>query len=270
MTVLELYNELAQWLNSAKKRDIRWIIKENCLAMTYEWKTKKVSPKKEQKIRDCVSRLKAGEPLQYILGFVPFVNSLINVDSRVLIPRFETELLAYTIIDDYKNTNFIKVLDLCTGSGCLAVSLSKQIPNSLVFASDVSDDALKVAKKNIKENDVNVTLIRSDMLKDITDTFDVIVSNPPYLTKKEMGNISRSIKKYEPKLALYCGEDGLDFYRKIATDAPSRLTQKGVLYLEVGDGQARDVIQILETNFCDFEIINDYNDFERFVKAVKR
>ena len=270
MTVLELYNDLSQKLNNKSKKNLKWLFKEYVTVLPYEWRTKKVSSKLETKLRAGAERLNAGEPLQYIIGNVIFCDNIISVDKRVLIPRFETELLCDIITQDYIDTNFTKILDLCTGSGCIAISLAKNIPNAIVYASDISSDALTVAKKNAKNNQANITFVKSNLLENIDDTFDLIVSNPPYLNKKDMRTISKTIKNHEPHTALFGGDDGLDFYRQIALTAPSRLNDKGVVYLEVGDEQARDVIKILEPYFCDFEIINDYNDFERFVKAVKR
>lgn len=272
MLVETLYDELTQGAGSKFKRDVKHIIKEfsNC-NFPFVWENAEVSKQEESDIRHKVQELKSGVPVAYVIGSVPFCDCRIYIDNRVLIPRPETELLGAIIIDDNRDLNYLKVLDLCTGSGCLAVALAKNMNSAFVTASDISADCLDVASFNEVVNEVKIDLIQSDLFENINDTFDIIVSNPPYLTKQEMlTDAERSVIDNEPHLALYGGEDGLDFYRRIFKDVASKLTQNGCLYLEVGDFQAETVKEMLPADFEEIEVIYDYADTARFIKARRK
>ena len=208
-----------------------------------------------------------GRPLWYVLGSTDFYGCEIKTDERALIPRPETELLAELAVKAAKEGD--KILDMCTGSGCIAVAVAKYCADRRVSvtAADKSAEALALAAENIASNGVAVRLIESDLFASVEGTFDIIVCNPPYIKRADLAGLQREIRDYEPMSALDGGEDGLDFYRRLAADAPAHLKEGGMLLAECGEGQARDVAQM----FCAFarvSIIRDYAGIERFVRAV--
>ena len=170
----------------------------------------------ENKLKEGIKQLERGIPPQYIVGNVNFYGNIINVDKRVLIPRFETELLVEKAIKyinkKYNNPTKINILDIGTGSGCIAITLKKEL-NSNVSGIDISPDALEVAKKNANQNNVQINFYQSDIFSNVKDTFDVIISNPPYI--KETEEIMDIVKNNEPHLALYAKNNGLYFYEEI-------------------------------------------------------
>ncbi len=224
-----------------------------------------VSPKFIEKINGVVNERITGRPLWYCIGDVDFFGYIIKVDERVLIPRPETELLveqAKKCVD--KDSN---VLDLCTGSGAIAIAINKET-NANVIAVDISIDALNLAKENAKNNNANVEFVKSDMFSQLEDKkFDLIVSNPPYIKSQDILTLQSEVRDFEPNLALDGGEDGLDFYREIAKNSKNHLKENGILLLECGVGQAQDIKDLL-IGFTKVEIIKDYNEIERIVKAV--
>jgi release factor glutamine methyltransferase len=218
-----------------------------------------------------------GEPLQYITGCVEFYGLKIYVGKGVLIPRPETELLVEeTIKILYSRTTHdasrITILDLCTGSGCIAIALAKHFPDSIVYGIDKSDAAIEYAVRNANENNVrNVHFIKGDLFSISRDSpmfaahyFDCIVSNPPYIKTADIQGLQREIKDYEPVEALDGGEDGLNFYRKILNRAGDYLNERGVIILEIGFGQADDVLLIARSaGFSDIRFIEDYAGIKR-------
>ena len=226
---------------------------------------KLVTPKYVEKVEKIVSERISGRPLWYCIGDTDFYGYKIKVDERVLIPRPETELL----VENAKkciNENSV-VLDMCTGSGAIAIAVKKET-NAFVTAVDVSEDALTLAKKNAVLNGAYVEFISSDLFTELGERkFDVIISNPPYIKSEDILNLQNEVKNFEPKLALDGGEDGLDFYRLIAKNAKKYLNENGVLFLEVGFDQAQAVKELL-TDFDHVEIIKDYENIDRIVKAV--
>ena len=191
-----------------------------------------------------------GKPLQYITNKQEFMKLDFYVDESVLIPQPDTEILVEEVLKLCNEKDEIKILDLCTGSGAVAVSLGKyiKIKDKIIFASDISKNALKIAKKNAKNNNTKINFIQSDMFKCIAEKdFYVIVSNPPYIEKSKISTLSKQVL-CEPKLALDGGEDGLDFYRVIAENAYKYLNKNGYLALEIGYNQKNNVIKILEKN----------------------
>jgi release factor glutamine methyltransferase len=187
-------------------------------------------------IGDLVEQRLSGQPLQYILGEWEFYGLPFYVDERALIPRQDTELLVETAISMIQQRGYQSCFDLCTGSGCIAVSIAKhaQIP---VTASDISVDALELAQENAALNEVRVAFVESDLFDQIDGKFDLICCNPPYLTKDDMEHLQKEVS-FEPALALYGGADGLDFYRKIAKEYQAHLNAGGALLLEIGSTQA--------------------------------
>ena len=201
-----------------------------------------------------IERLKNHEPLQYVINKQDFMGLELYVDENVLIPQPDTENLVEEVIllSDKKRKYIrdeIKILDLCTGSGAIAISLSKLINKSLVYASDISKKALKIAEENSMKNHANVLFLESDLFDKISKIykFDIIVSNPPYIESEVIKTLSEEVKK-EPILALDGGEDGLDFYRKIAKEAKDYIDKEGYLALEIGYNQRTEVENILKEN----------------------
>lgn len=201
-----------------------------------------------------IERLKNHEPLQYIVNKQEFMGFELYVDENVLIPQPDTENLVEEIIllSDKKRKYIrdeIKILDLCTGSGAIAISLSKLINKSLIYASDISKEALRIAEENSMKNYANVFFIESDLFEKISKLyeFDIIVSNPPYIEKNVIKTLSEEVQK-EPVLALDGGEDGLDFYRKIAKEAKEYISNEGYLAFEIGYNQKMAVENILKDN----------------------
>ena len=201
-----------------------------------------------------IERLKNHEPLQYVINKQDFMGFELYVDKNVLIPQPDTENLVEEVIllSDKKRKYIrdeIRILDLCTGSGAIAISLSKLINKSLVYASDISKKALKIAEENSMKNQANVMFIASDLFDKISELykFDIIVSNPPYIEKEVIKTLSEEVQK-EPVLALDGGEDGLEFYRKIAEKAKEYLNTEGFLAFEIGYNQKIAVENILKEN----------------------
>lgn len=216
-----------------------------------------------------------GKPIQYITHEQAFMNEKYYVDENVLIPQPDTEILVYEALKICESLESIKLLDLCTGSGAIAISIEKALANKKheIFASDISDSALVVANKNKEKNNANVTFIKSNLLENINENdFDVIVSNPPYIETKVIENLSKQVKN-EPMLALDGGEDGLDFYRKIIENAYKYIKNNGYLCLEIGYKQAKSVCVLLEQEkmYKHIKVIKDLNQNDRCVicKIVK-
>ncbi len=220
------------------------------------------------------ARLISGEPLAYILGEWEFYGLPLYVDKNVLIPRDDTCAVATLAI---QKALFLgkdpRILDLCTGSGCIGLAVANRVKDARVTLADISKDALAVAKKNIVRNRLSgrVTCMQADALKKpaaFLGKFDLIVSNPPYITRQEMAELPHSVSDFEPHLALFGGEDGLDFYRAIAKNFTTALKLGGYLCFEFGMGQGDGVCRILEENqYTILERTRDYNDIERAVIA---
>lgn len=211
----------------------------------------------------------AGEPLQYILGSQDFLGLPFLVDERVLIPRPETELLCEMALAEI-DKGARMALDLCCGSGCIGVALAKLRPGARVWASDASAWALDVARENARRLDAEVTFLRGDLLSPAEGLrFDLIVCNPPYIPSGDIAALSREVQK-EPTSALDGGADGLDFYRRIAEEAPAYLSGPRVLLLEVGHDQAERVASLCAAAGARTEITKDYQGIARFVRAQWR
>lgn len=217
-------------------------------------------------VRACDRRAK-GEPLSSIFGFVDFYGLRFDVNKKVLSPRMDTEVLVEQVIKKAGEIDAKSILDLCTGSGAIAVTLAKYT-DCKIAASDISKQALAVAQQNAKNNEVKIDFFHSDLTKGLKKhaKYDIIVSNPPYIKSGDIEKLDNEVKKYDPRLALDGGEDGLDFYRRIAQEVPAKLAKKGWLFLEVGKGQADDVCALLQENgFDNVASVKDYNKIERVV-----
>ena len=223
---------------------------------------------------DGVARLQKGEPLAYILGEWEFYGLKLYVNEHVLIPRDDTCAVAELAINKalFLGQN-PRILDLCTGSGCIGLAIASRVKDARVTLADISKEALTVAKKNITRNHMSgrVACVVADALKEpsgFLGKFDLIVSNPPYITSEDMVDLPLSVKNYEPHLALHGGDDGLDFYRAIAENYKAALQPGGYLCFEFGMEQGDAVCEILESNgYTILERSRDYNDRERAVIA---
>ena len=202
----------------------------------------------EEKYFNAIKKLRKGIPLEHITHQKEFMKLNFFINENVLIPRQDTEILVEEVIKISKQTNAKKILDLCTGSGAIAVSVAKYLPNCEVTAVDISNDALKVAKRNAINNQVEnqITFVSSDMFTNLNEEkFDIIVSNPPYIRTKVIETLETKVQN-EPYIALDGGEDGLYFYREIVKNAYQYLKFKGYLCMEIGFDQKIDVIELIE------------------------
>jgi release factor glutamine methyltransferase len=218
-----------------------------------------------------LSQLKLEIPVQYLLGKTNFYGLDFEVNEHVLIPRPETEELVEWIVKEHTAAKKIKILDIGTGSGCIAVSLAKNLPNAQVFAIDVSRKALETAKRNAAKNKVEVTFILQDILQtqELKSDFDIIVSNPPYVRNLEKVEIKKNVLDHEPHLALFVEDnDALIFYRKIAALAQGNLAKNGQLYFEINQYLGQEMTDLLEKmNFKNIVLRKDIYDNERMMKA---
>jgi release factor glutamine methyltransferase len=225
--------------------------------------------------KNVISELKTQKPIQYILGETEFFGLRFEVNENTLIPRPETEELVELIINDEgkgkREERKVKVLDIGTGSGCIAISLAKNILNAEVSAIDVSGKALATAKKNAETNEVNVDFLLKDILEteDLEQQFDIIVSNPPYVRNLEKAEIKPNVLEYEPHLALFVEDtDALLFYRKIAQLAKKNLNSKGKLYFEINQYLGKETVQLLESlGFKNVELKKDIYGNDRMISA---
>lgn len=217
---------------------------------------------------EVIKRLEKGEPIQYILGEVNFYGYPIKVSRHVLIPRFETELLVEKTLNKinkyFKNEN-IDILDMGTGSGCIAISLKHNLPSSNIFALDISKEALSIAKKNALDNKTNITFIESDMTTYKDKLYDVIISNPPYISYEEP--IMDLVKNNEPHLALYAKDNGLYFYKKIIDNIKYITKDKYLICFEIGYNESTAIVDYAKSKLTNINIYveKDYSLKERFI-----
>ena len=222
--------------------------------------------------------IKPFTPIQYVMGQVKFCGLDFIVNEDVLIPRPETELLVDTTIDlivhsPWSIVHRLRILDLCTGSGCIAIALTKGATNCRIIASDISKEALATAKKNSALNGVSgrIEFLHSDLFANIKGSFDIIVSNPPYVGRYEFGILQKEVLN-EPRMAIDGGEDGLDFYRRIIHDAPRYMNEGGHLLMEIGYGQRQPIEEIINASgeFTILEVKKDFGGIDRVVVCVKK
>lgn len=218
------------------------------------------------KLDEGFKMLEEGEPLQYIIGNVNFCGNIIKVNSNVLIPRFETELLVDKTIGYIKDFfDFkVKIIDVGTGSGAIAITLKKKV-DSMVEAVDISNKALEVAKENARINNVDINFYESDIFSNVNGKYDVIISNPPYVAYDE--EIEDIVKNNEPAIALFAEDNGLEFYEKILSQASNYLNKRGIIALEIGRSQGEAVKKIAHKYFplADIRIEKDFPLEDRFV-----
>ncbi|MCK9604140.1 MAG: peptide chain release factor N(5)-glutamine methyltransferase [Candidatus Omnitrophica bacterium] len=225
---------------------------------------------KLSKVSSVLKRRFSGEPLQYILGKTEFMGLEFRVNPSVLIPRPETEILVEKAAE---MATSLKIMDIGTGSGCIAISLAKLLKDADIIATDISDNALEVAKENARRHGVKINFILADLFNAVDCVMhpvDLIISNPPYVASGEIATLQPEIS-YEPRIALDGGADGLDFYRRIINGAVDYLKKDGLLILEIGFDQSRAIADIFQRSgkFKIIEIVKDYSNIERVMVAVK-
>lgn len=227
---------------------------------------KEIGEEAKERAEEMLARRKSGEPLQYILGECEFMSLDFYVERGVLIPRSDTETLVETVLDIIgKRKN---VIDICSGSGCIGVSLANYNKDITVTLADISDKALEVSEKNIRRHNLTerVKTVKLDILKEYPEgKYDVIISNPPYIESSVIQDLMTEVRDFEPRLALDGGEDGLTFYRRIADIAPQILNKGGIIVLEIGYNQGNDVKALLERDFFNVQIIKDLCGNDRVV-----
>lgn len=272
---------IAEWLNHAKDAltesgcsdpqiDARWIAEDmlhmNASALRFEGQNA-IPAETLAAMNESLRRRQQGEPVQYILKKADFMGMQFYVDERVLIPRQDTETLVEAVIIALQGQKAPMVLDLCTGSGCIGLSIATLVPHAQITLADISAGALEVAKKNAHDLNAEVTLRHGDLFNAVgREKFDLIVSNPPYIPSEEVPLLQKEVR-FEPELALDGGQDGLDFYRRIAQEAPAHLAEGGSIYLEVGIDEAQAVLEMLrgQIDSSASGIIQDLCNIDRIV-----
>ncbi|WP_437395154.1 peptide chain release factor N(5)-glutamine methyltransferase [Flagellimonas lutimaris] len=255
-----------------------------------------LTQEEEQPLFEALTELKTEKPLQYILGTAHFMDLELQVNENVLIPRPETEELVQWILDDFQkegqfkldaersrsvisttlNDHSLKILDIGTGSGCIAIALAKNLPDAKIYALDVSEEALEVAKKNAKSNGVNIGFVHQDILNPELELefklhFDVIVSNPPYVRELEKNTINKNVKDFEPGTALFVSdEDPLLFYKAIIDFSENNLNENGSLYFEINQYLGEETKALFNArNFSEIELRKDIFGNDRMLKAKR-
>ena len=214
--------------------------------------------------KEKVEKVQEKKPIQYVIGNVNFYGNIFKVNNNVLIPRFETEELVdntLMYIDKLFDKDNIDIIDLGTGSGCIGLTLKKNLPNSNVTLLDISKEALEVAKENANNLECDVELINNDMLEGIDKKYDIIISNPPYIKTDE--EIEDLVKDNEPHLALYGGIDGLDYYKRILEKVHDNLKDNYLIAFEIGDTLKNDLVKLIKEYFKDANIITKKDIYER-------
>lgn len=274
MTVLEVLNAATDYLRKKEVESPRLnaehllahvLGKKNRIELYLEFE-RPLGESERAPLRELIRHRSEGVPLQHLLGTVDFLGCIFVTDARALIPRPETEQLVEIVIAE---GIFEKIADIGTGSGVIAVSLALKFPQAAVTACDISSTALGLARENAERHKTTerITFCESDLLASLAGPFDAIVANLPYISSEEMASLSREVR-HDPDLALHGGPDGLDLIRRLAHEAGGKLSQGGLLALEIGHGQAGQVAEILAAhNFRDISRRRDYQNIERFLTA---
>ena len=237
--------------------------------------SEELSGENEEKYFSLIEKhIREDMPLSHLVGFEYFYDRKFKVTKDVLSPRMETEELIYRVIEYVKTTkkDSIKILDLCTGSGIIAITLKKELKLKSVglIASDISEEALKVAKKNAELNNADIKFIQSDIFNDIDEKFDIIVSNPPYIDRKDEITMKTNVLNYDPHLALFAEEEGMYFYRKIVEEAKNYLNDSGVIFFEIGHDQREKITKLADVNDYHAEVYKDLNGRDRMAFLAKK
>jgi release factor glutamine methyltransferase len=275
--VQHIKNELQNLYSQAEIRSFACLILEKLTGWSQSeillCKDANLSIIQRRKFDTFVEKLKTGMPVQYLLGTAAFMGLDFFVNPSTLIPRPETEELVEWIVEEHVKSHKISILDIGTGSGCIAVALKKFIPQAGVWALDISEEALATAKKNAADNAVDVQFFARDIFKTFacSTKFDVIVSNPPYIALSEKVGMARNVLDYEPLEALFVpDDDALVYYRRIAVFAQENLSEGGSLYFEINRQKGRETMALLhQKGFTHIELRKDLSGNDRMVKARK-
>ena len=237
--------------------------------------SEQISKENEEKYFSLIEKhIKEDVPLSHLVGFEYFYDRKYKVTKDVLSPRMETEELIYKVIEyvNASNKNKFKILDLCTGSGIIAITLKKELDQVSVdvIASDISEEAIEVAKENAQSHNATIKFIKSDIFNNIDDKFDIIVSNPPYIDRKDEVTMQDNVLKYDPHLALFAEEEGMYFYRKIIEQAKDYLNENGVMFFEIGYDQKDKIIKLADMNGYSAEVYRDINGRDRMAFLVRK
>ena len=237
--------------------------------------SEQMSKENENKYFSLIEKhIKEDVPLSHLVGFEYFYDRKYKVTKDVLSPRMETEELIYRVVEYVKSTkkNNLKILDLCTGSGIIAITLKKELSQFSidVVASDISEEAIKVAKENAQSHDTTIKFIQSDIFDNIADKVDIIVSNPPYIDRKDEVTMQDNVLKYDPHLALFAEEEGMYFYRKIIEQANDYLNENGVIFFEIGYDQKDKIIKLADLNGYSAEVYKDINGRDRMAFLIRK
>jgi release factor glutamine methyltransferase len=280
--LIELLNTTADYLLEKEFEDARLnaeLLLGYALGLTrvelYTNFDRPLTPDEIEKCRALLKRRLAHEPLQYILGETEFYSLPFKVSPESLIPRPETELLVEKTIElcsaKYSDKEDIQILDVGTGSGCIAIAIAKNVENASITAVDISRDALKIAYGNAQAHEVDISFKELDALRpwptELLDNFDIVVSNPPYVNFSEYEQLQPEIKNYEPKISLLGGNDGLDFYRKFSNILPTLLKPSAYALFEIGERQAASVKNIFtDSGFSGLQVYDDLAGKNRVIK----
>ena len=252
---------------------LMYILDENSQQFTNNI-SEQLSKEKEELYFSLIDKhIEKNVPLSHLAGFEYFYDRKFKVTKDVLSPRMETEELIYKVIEYIKsiNKNNIKILDLCTGSGIIGITLRKELESKSleVVASDISEEALKVAKENAIMNEAEVKFIQSDIFENINEKFDIIVSNPPYIAYNDKITIEDNVLNYDPHLALFAEEDGMYFYREIVENAKEYLEEDGQVFFEIGYDQREKILKLANDNGFKAEVYKDINGRDRMAILVR-
>lgn len=283
ITVLESINLSAQYLSQkgieSPRTNAELLLADilNCkrldLYISFE---RPLSEDEVQKYREHIKRRSRFEPLQYIIGKVEFYGLELKVSPSVLIPRPETELLVENIFKQFPKEQKLIILDVGSGSGNIAIALAVNLPQAKIISTDISEEALELAKENAAKHNVSgrIKFVKHNILKnDLSNfpMFDVVVSNPPYVSKEIYLTLQKEIKNFEPEVAVSDDKDGFTFYREISSKAAAKLKEDGKLFFEVAQGQSEEVIEIItNNNFRNIVVIKDYQDIDRVIFGEKK
>jgi len=235
--------------------------------------SEELSVEQENRYFDLINKnINEDTPLSHLVGFDYFYDRKFKVTRDVLSPRIETEELIYKVLEYIKKSkkDSFRILDLCTGSGIIAITLKKEIVEKYteIVASDISEKALSIAIENANNNNANITFIKSDLFDNISGKFDLIISNPPYISYKDKITIKDSVLNYDPHLALFAEEDGIYFYRKIIENAVHYLSKDGVIFFEIGYDQKEKIFELGKINNFITTVYKDINDRDRIAKLI--
>ena len=235
--------------------------------------SEELSVEQENRYFDLINKnINEDTPLSHLVGFDYFYDRKFKVTRDVLSPRMETEELIYKVLEYIKKSkkDSFRILDLCTGSGIIAITLKKEIVEKYteIVASDISEKALSIAIENANNNNANITFIKSDLFDNISGKFDLIISNPPYISYKDKITIKDNVLKYDPHLALFAEEDGIYFYRKIIENAVHYLSKDGVIFFEIGYDQKEKIFELGKNNNFITTVYKDINDRDRIAKLI--